>query len=92
MYLTVDTLTYMKKIITDSSNIALRKVHVKLHGYDKMYIDKDLIEDKLYQLIDKFNERKIDHRDFYFILLSNRHLFWEDNEKTCKILFVRNFN
>ena len=30
-----------------------------------MYIDKDLIEDKLYQLIDQFNERKINHRDFY---------------------------
>ena len=30
-----------------------------------MYIDKDLIEDKLYQLIDQFNERKINRRDFY---------------------------
>ena len=38
-----------------------------------MFIDKDLIEDKLYQLIDPFNERKINHRDFHFVLLDNIH-------------------
>ena len=30
----------------------------------KMYIDKYLIEDRLYKLIDQLNERKINHRDF----------------------------
>ena len=29
-------------------------------------MDKYLIEDKLYESIDQFNERKIDHKDFYF--------------------------
>ena len=24
-----------------------------------MYVDKDLVEDKLYQIIDQFNERKV---------------------------------
>ena len=57
--------------ITSSNNTTLGKVNVKPHGHGKMYMDKDLVEDKLYQLIDQFNERKINHRDFYFVLLCN---------------------
>ena len=38
---------------------------------DKMYMDKDLIEDKQYQLIDKLNRRQINHREIYFVLLHN---------------------
>ena len=34
--------------ITGSNKISLRKVHVKPHGLDKKYMDKDLVEDKLY--------------------------------------------
>ena len=48
-----------------SNSITLRKVNVEPYGYDKIYMDKDLIEDKLYQLDDQFNERKINHRDFH---------------------------
>ena len=33
-----------------------------------MYMDKNLIEDKLYELIGQFNERKNNCRDFYFAL------------------------
>ena len=58
----------------------------------KMYIDKYLIEDKLYKLIDQFNERKISHRDFYFVLIENIHPFHDRNWITCKTLFVINFN
>ena len=32
--------------------------------YIKMYFDKDLIEDKLYKLVDQFNKRTINRRDF----------------------------
>ena len=39
-----------------------------------MYMDKDLIEDKLHHLIDQFNERKVNHRDFYFVLLSTIYI------------------
>ena len=53
---------------------------------------KDLIEDKLYQLIDQFNKRKTNHRDFYYELLNNIHLFDNGNGRTCKIPFVCNFN
>ena len=61
-----------------------------------MYLDKDLIEDKMYQLndqlIDQFNKRKVHHRDIYSILLNNIQLFYYGNGKTYKMLFVSNFN
>ena len=49
MYLTVDSLIEINNVITSLNNIALRKVNVKPYGFDKMYMDKDLIEHKLYQ-------------------------------------------
>ena len=48
MYFTVDSLIEINNIITGSNNIALRKVNVKPYGFDKMHMDKDLIEDKPY--------------------------------------------
>ena len=72
MYLTVDSLTDINNIITGSNNITLRKVNAKSYGYDKMYIDEDLMEDKLYELIYQFSGRKLNHRGvFYFALLDN---------------------
>ena len=41
------------------NNITIRNVNVKSNWCDKMYIDKDVIEDKLYQLIDQFNKKKL---------------------------------
>ena len=38
-----------------------------------------LIEDKLYQLIDHFNEKNIIHEDFSFALLHNMHPFYDGN-------------
>ena len=55
-------------------------------------MDKDLIEDKLYELTDQLNERKINHRDFYFTLLQNTHSLYDGNGRTCKVLFVTNFS
>ena len=57
-----------------------------------MYIDKDLIENKLYQfnerkIIDQFNERKITPAKFYSILLNDIHPFYDGNGRTWKILF-----
>ena len=59
IYLNVDSLIDINNVMTGSNNIALRKVHVKPDGYEKMYMDKDLIEDKLYELIDPFNEKTL---------------------------------
>ena len=64
MYLTIDSLTDINNIMTGSNNITLIKVNVEPSEYDKMYMVKDLIEDKLYQLIDQFHQRKINHKDF----------------------------
>ena len=53
-----------------------------------MYIDKDLIEDKLYQIIDQFNERKITTTTFYSIPLNKTYPFYDRRGRTCKILFA----
>ena len=83
MYLAVDSLIDINNLVIGSNNITLRKVIVKLYGYDKMYMDNDLIEYKLFQLIDQFNERSINHKDFYSVPLNNIYTFYD----TCKILF-----
>ena len=53
-----------------------------------MYMDKDLIEDKFYQITDQFNERKITSTNFYSILLNKIHPFYDGNDRTCEILFA----
>ena len=48
MYLTFDSLININNnYIPSSNNINLRKVNIKPYGFDKMHINKDLIEDKL---------------------------------------------
>ena len=47
MYLTVDSLKERNNIINGSNNITLRKVNVNPYEFDKMYMNKKLIEDKL---------------------------------------------
>ena len=69
LYLTVDSLVEINNIITGSNNITLRKVNVTPYGFDKMYMDKELIEDKLYQIIDQFIERKIASTKFYSMII-----------------------
>ena len=52
-----------------------------------MHLKKSLRKDKLYQIRDQFNERKIIPVQFYLILLSKIHSFYDGNGITCKILF-----
>ena len=40
-----------------------------------MYIDKDLIGDRLNEQVDQFNEKNINRRDFYFVLIDHIHPF-----------------
>ena len=47
MYLTIDSLIDKNNIMTGLNNIALRKVTVN-DGYDKMYVVKEFMRDKLY--------------------------------------------
>ena len=51
-------------------------------------MDKDLIENKLYKIIDKFNQRKTTPVKFYSILLNKMHPFEDRNGRTCKMLFM----
>ena len=87
MYLTVDSLIEINNILTGSNNITLRKVNVKSYGLDKMYMVKELIKDKLYQIIDQLNEQKIISIKFYSILLNKIHPFYDGNGRMFKILF-----
>ena len=86
MYLTVNSLIETNNIITGSNNITLKKVNVKPYGYDKMYMDKELLEDKFYQIIDQFSERKITSTKFYSMLLNKIHPFYDGDGRTCEIL------
>ena len=54
-YLTVNFLIEINNKIRGSNNITLRKVNVKPYRFDEMYMDKDLTEDKLYQIMDQFS-------------------------------------
>ena len=56
-----------------------------------MYIDKELIEDKFYQIIDQLKERKITSTKFNSILLNKIYPFYDPNGKMCKILFVNDY-
>ena len=82
----------MNNMITESDNIILRKVNVKPYGFDKMYMHKELIEDKLYQITDQLNERKNYIYKVYAILLNRIHLFYDGNARTCNILFANDDN
>ena len=52
LFLIVDSLITLNNIIADSQNLFLRDVNVKPAGFDKMYLDKTLIESALYQLFE----------------------------------------
>ena len=56
----------LNNITADSKNLFLRDVNVKPAGFDKMYLDKTIIEPALYQLVDEFNERKVTHNFVIF--------------------------
>ena len=86
--MTVDSLISLNNIITDSQNLFLRDVNVKLAEFDKMYFDKSLIELALYQLVDEFNKRKVTHNQFCNIFLDLIHPFRDGNGKICKNLFI----
>ena len=88
MYLTVGTLLEINNIITDSNNITLKHANAKPYGFDKMYMGKEFIEDKLYQIINHFNERKITSKTLHSILFSKMHPFYDSNGIACEILFA----
>ena len=88
MDLTVHSLIEITNIVTDLNNVTLRNFNVKSHGFDKMYMDKDLVEDKLHQIIKQFNERNFTPTNFYSILLNKMDTLNDGNERTSKVLFA----
>lgn len=47
------------------------EINGESYGYDKRYMDIELIEDKLHQTIDQFIEGKTSHKDFIEILVAS---------------------
>ena len=80
----------INSIIASSNNVTLRKVNVKPYGFDKMYMDKELIEDKINKITDQFNERKITTTKLFYVLLNKIHPFYDGSGRTCKILSANN--
>ena len=64
IYSKVDSLVDINNILVTSNNVTLKKVNGKRYGFDKIYMGKELIEAKVYQIIDQFNERKMDLQSF----------------------------
>ena len=50
---------------------------MKPYGFHKLFMDKDLIENKLYQITDQFNE--ITSLKLYLTLLNKIHPFYGEN-------------
>ena len=55
MQLSVDSMIEINNMITGSNNITLTKVNVNPYRFDKIYMDKDVIKDKLYLLMRQKN-------------------------------------
>ena len=53
-----------------------------------MHMDKELIEDKLDQIMDQFNEINITTTEFFKAPINNLHVFYEGNGRTCEIMFA----
>ena len=77
----VDSLKEANNIITASNNITLRKVNVQPSRFDKMYMDKNLIENKFYQTTNQFREKKITLVKFSSIHLNKIHQFHDRNDR-----------
>lgn len=85
IYWTVDPLIKVNQAITGSNIITLRKVNAKSYGLEELYMDKDLIQDKHYQIIDQSNERKMMSVKFHSILLKKMHPLFDGNVKSSNI-------
>ena len=72
----------INNIITGSINFTLRKVNVKPYGFDKLYMDKELI---VYNRLIQWKKNCI-----YKVLFNTPkiHPFYDGNGRTCKILFA----
>ena len=57
-------------------------------NFKNIYMDKELIKDKIYQIIDQFNERKTISTKFFFNTLNKVNPYYDGNGRKCKIQFA----
>ena len=73
------------KKLDDCGIILILRKWLEWIVFDKMFMNKELIKDKLYQIINQFKEKKIAFTKFYLILLNKIHPFYDKNCWRCKI-------
>ena len=66
----------------------MRKVDVNPSGFGKTYMDKNLTDDKLYEKVNQFSERKITPVKFYSLFLNEIRSSFNGNCRTFKMLFA----
>ena len=57
--------------IINGSDINLRKSNAKPYGFDKIYMEKELTEDKCYQVTDQFDEENYVYKFLFNTLKQN---------------------
>ena len=55
-------------------------------------MDKDLVEDKLYQIMYQFSKRKNTPLKLYSVIIHKIHPFYDGNGRICRILFANDDN
>lgn len=62
------TLVNLINIFIIFVQLIFRKDNVKSYGFDKIDMNEDLIKDKLYEIKDQFNKRKMIPAKFYLYI------------------------
>ena len=83
----VDSIFNKKSTKTTSNNITLRKTYINPYGFDKIDMDKELIKVSFIEVTCQFNEWKIQVLSFIQNFWTKYILFYDENGRTCKILF-----
>lgn len=66
----------------------MRKVNNKTCEYNEIYMYREMIEDKLYQLVNQFTKRKINQRDLILHYLTIGICFMMDTRDIRKLSIV----
>ena len=83
--LTVDEIVYINYIIIRSRKYGFRNIDVKPFGYEKKYMDWNLINKNMYILIDLYNGKKLKYSELFKNFLEI-HPFIDGNGRTIKLI------
>ena len=70
----------------------MKKVNLKTYGFDKTYMEKNLIDDKIYQIINQFNWKKVTVTKFCSLPLNEIYNFimeMVERERFCMLMTIK---